>query len=118
MQPQTAIDFVSFPQQYSRILARSEELRFTMNSDVLTGTLLRTLAASKPAGSFLELGSGCGLGTCSILDGMSADATLLFIDTDSAFQAIARAELGDDNRVSFQLGDAAAFLDSAEVNST
>jgi predicted O-methyltransferase YrrM len=115
LQPQTATDFVSLPRQYSRILARSEELGFTMNSDVPTGTLLRALAASKPAGSFLELGTGCGLGTCWILDGMSDDSRLLSIDTDSAFQAIARAELGHDDRVSFQLGDAGAFLESSEA---
>lgn len=115
MQLQNATDFISFPPQYARILARSADVGFTMNSDVLTGTLLRTLAASKPAGRFLELGTGCGLGTCWILDGMSADSALLSIDTDSAFQSIARAELGHDDRVSFHLGDAAVFLESTDA---
>lgn len=88
-----------------------------MNSDTLTGTLLRALAASKPAGDFLELGTGCGLGTCWILDGMSADSRLLSIDTDSGFQSIARTELSHDNRVSFQLGDAGSFLlESSEAS--
>lgn len=115
MQLQNATDFISFPPQYARILAKSEDAGFTMNSDVLTGTLLRALAASKPTGRFLELGTGCGLGTCWILEGMSSDSRLLSIDADSGFQSIARAELGHDNRVSFQLGDAGAFLQSSEA---
>ena len=116
MQLQNATDFISFPPQYARILAKSEDAGFTMNSDVLTGTLLRALAASKLTGRFLELGTGCGLGTCWILEGMSADSRLLSIDTDSGFQSIARAELGHDNRVSFQLGDAGAFLESSNAS--
>ena len=116
MQLQNATDFISFPPQYARILAKSEDAGFTMNSDVLTGTLLRALVASKPTGRFPELGTGCGLGTCWILAGMSADSRLLSIDTDSGFQSIARAELGHDNRVSFQLGDAGAFLESSDAS--
>ena len=110
VQLQNATDFISFPPQYARILAKSEDAGFTMNSDVLTGTLLRALAASKPTGRFLELGTGCGLGTCWILEGMSADSRLLSIDTDTGFQSIApRAELDHDNRVSFQLGRCRRF---------
>ena len=63
---------IPFPPGYERILGRSREIEFPMNSDVLTGNLLRTLAASKPASAFLELGTGCGLGTSWILDGMDA----------------------------------------------
>jgi len=40
----------------------SEELGFTMGSEPRTGALLRTLAASKPGGRFLELGTGTGVG--------------------------------------------------------
>jgi hypothetical protein len=35
-----------------------------------TGLFLRTLAASKPAGRFLELGTGTGVATAWLLDGM------------------------------------------------
>ena len=87
-----------------------------MDVRLLTGTLLRALAASKPTGRFLELGTACGLGTCWILDGKSTDSTLLSIDTDTGFQSIARAELGHDDRVTFQLGDAGAFLESSETS--
>ena len=81
------------PPRYERILARSEALQFSMNSDVLTGSLLRALARTKPDGSFLELGTGCGLGTCWLLDGMSSGSRLISLDTDPRAQAIAKEEL-------------------------
>src|SRR5207248_8601968 len=40
---------------------------FTISSDIYTGSLLRTLAAAKPGGTLLELGTGCGMGTAWIL---------------------------------------------------
>jgi hypothetical protein len=50
---------------------------FTMGSDLLTGSLLRTLAASKPSGIFLNLGTGTGLSAAWILDGMDAQSILM-----------------------------------------
>jgi predicted O-methyltransferase YrrM len=81
-----------------------------MNSDVLTGSLLRTLVASKPGGTFLELGTGCGLGTAWMLDGMDSSASLLSIDIDPNTQAIARDELGAAPRLQLLLEDGSAFL--------
>jgi predicted O-methyltransferase YrrM len=81
-----------------------------MNSDVPTGALLRTLAASKPRGSFLELGTGCGLGTAWILDGMDAAASLISVDNDAATQQLAREELGADSRLQLVVDDGGAFL--------
>jgi predicted O-methyltransferase YrrM len=103
------------PPQYDRILARSEELQFSMNSDVLTGSLLRVLARTKPGGSFLELGTGCGLGSCWLLNGMSTDSSLISVDTDPRVQAIAREELGPDPRLTCVLGDGGEFLDKCEA---
>ena len=103
------------PPQYDRILARSEELQFSMNSDALTGSLLRVLARTKPGGSFLELGTGCGLGTCWLLSGMSTDSSLISVDTDPRVQAIAREELGPDPRLTWVLGDGGEFLDKCQA---
>ena len=105
---------VRLPPHYNAILVRSQELQFTMNSDVQTGTLLRTLAATKPGGRILELGTGCGLGTTWLLDGMGAQATLISVDNDERFQRVARSILGHDTRVSFDLEDGAAFLSRRE----
>ncbi len=41
----------------------TENREFDMPSDRHTGSLLRTLAASKPDGRLLELGTGTGLST-------------------------------------------------------
>ncbi len=38
-----------------------------MASDTVTGTLLKTLAASKPGGKFLELGTDTGLAALEII---------------------------------------------------
>ena len=98
------------PPAYARLVERSESIGFGMNSDVLTGSLLRTLAAAKPGGSFLELGTGCGVGTSWILDGMDAASTLTTVDTDEGTQRIASDELGRDCRVTFVVQDGSQFL--------
>ena len=90
----------TFPKPYISIQTSTKESGFTMASDVLTCSLLRTLAASKPAGKFLELGTGTGLSTAWILDGMDESSTLTSIDNDGIFLAIANQFLGDDERLS------------------
>jgi len=101
---------VRLPPHYQRILDGSRALDFSMNSDVPTGSLLRSLVASKPAGRVLELGTGCGLGTCWILDGLSPDGSVVSVDTDPQAQAVARRELSGDPRVQFVLADGGEYL--------
>lgn len=67
-----------YPPAYAAIDEATRAHGFTMPSDPLTCSLLRTLAAAKPGGQFLELGTGTGLSTAWILDGMDADSTLIF----------------------------------------
>jgi predicted O-methyltransferase YrrM len=98
------------PPRHDRILRRSQELQFSMNSDVLTGSLLRALAATKPSGAFLELGTGCGLGTCWLLDGMDTHSRLISVDHDPRVQAIAGEELGGDLRLTLSADDGGDFL--------
>ncbi len=83
---------------------------FTMISESRTGALLRTLAASKPGGALLELGTGTGASTAWILDGMDSAATLLTVDGEAKFVEIARRHLGHDPRVTFRVGDGASLL--------
>ena len=101
---------IELPAPYPKILARSRAANFQMNSDILTGSLLRTLAASKPRSSILELGTGAGLGTCWILDGMDAESTLVSVENDSSVLGIARDEIGTDSRLSLVESDCANFL--------
>src|SRR3990170_8297681 len=88
-----------FPNAYTAIEEATRIAGFTMASDVQTCSLLRTLAASKPSGKFLELGTGTGLSTSWILDGMDQDSSLISIDNDDKFLAIASQHLGDDKRL-------------------
>ncbi|WP_223295389.1 O-methyltransferase [Granulicella mallensis] len=74
------------------------------------GTLLRTLAASKPAGRFLELGTGTGIATAWLLAGMDAASTLVSVDTDATVQAVAQAVLGNDPRLKLLLSDGFDYL--------
>jgi predicted O-methyltransferase YrrM len=100
-----------FPKAYNAILTATALSGFTMASDILTGSLLRTLAASKPSGAYLELGTGTGLSTSWILDGMDASSTLISIDNDAAFLNIANTQLGNDNRVELVLTDGAKWVE-------
>jgi predicted O-methyltransferase YrrM len=61
--------------------------------------LLRTLAAAKPGGRFLELGTGTGLSTSWILDGMSDESSLTSVDNDPKLLEIAQSFLGSDPRL-------------------
>lgn len=87
------------PATYLKIKEATEISGFTMASDTLTCSLLRTLAGSKPASKFLELGTGTGLSTAWILDGMDDESSLISIDNDSNFLEIAKTCLGNDQRL-------------------
>lgn len=102
----------AFPKAYREIDAATKLSGFTMASDVLTCSLLRTLAASKPSGKFLELGTGTGLSTAWILDGMDARSSLVSIDHDASFLEIAQRYLGEDSRLNLELADGAAWLEA------
>jgi len=99
-----------FPKTYPDIDKATKLSGFTMASDVLTCSILRTLAASKPAGRFLELGTGTGLSTSWILDGMDDKSTLISVDNDSAFLAIAENHLGDDKRLTLVTEDGEKWI--------
>jgi len=101
----------AFPQAYNSIDEATKASGFTMASDVLTCSLLRTLAASKPKGKFLELGTGTGLSTSWILDGMDKDSTLVSVDNDVAFLGIAQTFLGDDKRLELICTDGGEWIE-------
>ena len=81
-----------------------------MASEPELGNLLRTLAATKLGGNILELGTGTGLGTVWILDGMDDAARLISVDRDLAVQEIARHHLGADRRCTFLHQEVREFL--------
>jgi predicted O-methyltransferase YrrM len=99
-----------FPTAYLRINEATKSSGFTMASDVLTCSLLRTLAASKPSGKFLELGTGTGLSTSWILDGMDNESVLISIDNDPLFLEIAKNNLGFDDRLKLILTNGGQWI--------
>jgi len=92
------------------ILRDTAAAGFTMASEAGVGGLLATLAASKPGGSLLEIGTGTGHGTWWLLSGMSKDARLDTVDSDAAVVSIARRHLDADTRVRFHVMDGSDFI--------
>jgi predicted O-methyltransferase YrrM len=103
------------PAALPAILERTEALAFPMPSEPRTGAILRVLAASKPGGRLLELGTGTGLSAAWLLDGMDREARLTSVDVDPEVQAVARQYLGSDPRVEIVTADAAEFLRRQDV---
>ncbi len=102
----------SLPEFYLDIQMATKEKGFTMPSDILTCSLLRSLAASKPAGKFLELGTGTGLSTSWILDGMDENSTITSFDHDETLLQIAGKYLGKDIRLNLVHSDGEQWIQS------
>ena len=83
---------------------------FDMGLQNQVGWLLRSLAASKPGGRFLELGTGLGAGSAWIADGMDATSALVTVELSSDLSRQAEDLLGSDGQIEFRAQDAVAFL--------
>jgi predicted O-methyltransferase YrrM len=86
------------------------DLGFAMASEPLVGSLLRILVASKPAAQILELGSGTGLSTAWLLDGMDAQSRLITIDNDPEVLTVLRKHLGADSRLQVVCAEGDEFV--------
>jgi predicted O-methyltransferase YrrM len=102
----------NIPKTYFDIDNATKESGFTMASDIQTCSLLKTLATSKPSGKFLELGTGTGLSTAWILDGMDSNSTLISFDNDEKFLNIAHKFLDGDKRLKLVLSDGEDWVKS------
>jgi predicted O-methyltransferase YrrM len=103
-------EIIRKPEAFDAILGETDALGFNMVSEPKVGALLAALAASKPGGRFLELGTGTGHGTAWLLSGMDPTASLDSIDTDPAVVAVAQRHLGSDRRVTFHVMNGAEFI--------
>ena len=102
------------PSALKDIAEATQAINFTMGSDPPTGSLLRTLAATKPSGAILELGTGTGLATAWLLHGMDAHSSLLTVDQNEHTTAIAKRFLGSDPRVTFVTMDGTTFIETMQ----
>lgn len=100
------------PKTLAGIWADTQASGFTMASEPLTGSLLRTLAAMKPSARFLELGSGTGLSTAWLLDGMDANSRLVTVDNEQSVSSILKKHLGHDQRLTVVCNEGDEFLHS------
>ena len=105
------------PASVRQIEALSTKLDFGMASEPRTGALLATLAASKPGGQFLELGTGTGIATAWLLSGMDAASALISVDIKPEFQAVAREVHGHDPRLTLIAEDGIQFLSKQQPRS-
>lgn len=92
------------PLQYESIVNATKKFSFNMSSDLYTGSMLKTLVASKLSGRILEIGTGGGLATSWIIEGMDKDSHLITIENDPTLIDIAQQRLPD-RRVEFVLKD-------------
>jgi len=99
------------PEQYQGLLDKSEEMGFTMPSDIYIGTLLKTLVASKPAGNFLELGTGLGLSLSWMIQGMDERSKITSIDNDAELIEVAKMFFEEDDRLELVCTDGGKWLD-------
>lgn len=104
--------YAVLPQSYLDIQKATEESGFTMASDLAACSFLRTLAGTKPSGEFLELGTGTGLSTAWILEGMDKNSILTSIDFDDAVLSIAQQFLGSDPRLKLELIDGEQWVEN------
>lgn len=105
---------LDLPTAYADIEDKTKSLGFSMSSDKHVGSLLRTLAASKPGGRFLELGTGTGLSLAWILEGMDQHAKAISIDNDPAVIRVATEALGKDERVQILCEDGQKWIEKYE----
>jgi predicted O-methyltransferase YrrM len=99
------------PLQYKSISEQTERLSFNMNSDLYTGSLLKTLVAAKTSGRILELGTGGGLATSWIREGMDKNSRLITIENNAVLLQIAKQQLADP-RIEFVLTDGYEWLNT------
>jgi len=90
-----------YPKYFQEIMEATKNIGFEQLSDTKLGSLLSTLVASKPNSKILELGTGSGLSTVWILNGMDKNSTLQTVDNDEQLVNIAKQYLSDDKRVEF-----------------
>lgn len=98
------------PIRFQKLLQKSDEIGFTMPSDELAGSLLRTLVAAKPGGHFLELGTGMGLSLSWMVDGMDLASRVVSVDNDQQLVDLVSPEFEEDTNVSISCIDGVEWV--------
>jgi len=83
---------------------------FGLSCEPVTGVLLRFLAASRAGGNLLELGTGYGVSTAWLTEGMTEGARLTTVDVDGHQTAVARKYLQEIAGIDFVVADAVGWM--------
>jgi predicted O-methyltransferase YrrM len=105
------------PRLMAPIMADTRQIGFMNWCWPQVGALLRLMASLKPGGRLLEIGTGTGVGTCWLLDGMDAAAKLTTVDINAKVQAVARTHLGSDSRLTILCEDGAEVIQREQPGS-
>jgi predicted O-methyltransferase YrrM len=97
------------PAEYKKIQEETAAMQFNMASDIYTGSLLKTLAASKSSAKLLELGTGTGLATAWIVAGMDENSKLITVENNELLIDVAKKNIND-SRIEFLLADGYAWI--------
>jgi predicted O-methyltransferase YrrM len=81
------------------------EAGFTQSCIPEVGRLLSAVAATKPAGVVAESGTGAGVGTAWLRNGLGPDASLVTVERDPLLAERAAVLFADDPRVTVLTGD-------------
>lgn len=111
------LNHIRFPRTFEAISNASKALDFDMPSEINVNALLRSLVAVKPAGRCLELGTGTGIASSWILDGLGSDGHLTTVDNEPKWLNVARKHLANDPRVNIVCMDGDEFLHCANEKS-
>ncbi len=103
---------IKLPKNYNSIQTASNEINFSMPSDLQTGSLLRTLITSKPNGQFLELGTGTGLSLSWIVEAIDENSNIISIDNSDTYISIARRHFINDSRVTILCEEGSQWIKS------
>jgi predicted O-methyltransferase YrrM len=106
-----------YPKYFNEIMEQTKQAGFDQLSDDKLGSLLTTLVSSKPNSKILELGTGSGLSTVWLLDGMDKNSTLQTVDNDESLVNIAKQYLQDDKRTEFFVENGENLILRLEPNS-
>ncbi|MEC3908911.1 class I SAM-dependent methyltransferase [Tamlana sp. 2201CG12-4] len=104
------LNILDKPKIHPEIEKKSNEIGFTMPSDLYIGTLLKTLITSKPKSNILELGTGIGLSLSWMIDGMDYESKLISVDNDPKLIEIAQYYFGKDERIDIICADGTEWI--------
>jgi len=107
----------TYPKYFKEIMEETKNIGFDQLSDCQLGSLLSTLITSKPNSKIIELGTGSGLSTVWILEGMDNNSTLQTVDNNEQLVNIAKQYLSNDKRVKFFIENGEDLILRTQPNS-